>query len=100
MGSVICALFVVNGFSLKAITIGKCRNILSCAGGESLKSAVAHDAGIARCFDENVFKTKLESERPVSFIFPSNDRARGSGDDPSLHARKRSAEITSRLRGL
>ena len=90
MGSVICALFVVNGFSLKAITIGKCRNILSCAGGESLKSAVAHDAGIARCFDENVFKTKLESERPVSFIFPSNDRARRVDIVKTVRLRNRS----------
>ena len=90
MGSVICALFVVNGFSLKAITIGKCRNILSCAGGESLKSAVARDAGIARCFDENVFKTKLESERPVSFIFPSNDRARRVDIVKTVRLRNRS----------
>ena len=32
-----------------------------------LKPAVAHDAGIARYLDENVFKTKLEAERPVFF---------------------------------
>ena len=74
--SVICTLFVVNRFSLKSITIRECGNILPCAGGENLKSAVTHDAGIARCFDENVFKTELESERPGSLIFPSNDCTR------------------------
>ena len=41
-----------------------------------LKPAVVHDAGIARYFDENVFKTQFEAERPISFVFPGNDRAR------------------------
>jgi hypothetical protein len=76
IGSVICALFVANCFSLKSVTIGKRRNILSCAGGESLKPAVAHDASVARHFDKNVFKTKLEAERSISFILPGNHRAR------------------------
>jgi hypothetical protein len=49
---------------------------LSCDGGQSLKPAVSQDAGVTRYFDENVFKTKLEPERPVSFIFPGNNRAR------------------------
>ena len=76
MGAVVCALFVVNWFSLKSITIGKRGNILSCAGGEKFKPVVAHDAGITRHFEENVFKTKFEAKRPVSFIFPGYDRAR------------------------
>jgi hypothetical protein len=74
--SVIGALLVVNRFSLKSVTIGKRGNILSRIGGESLKPAVPHDAGITRYFDENVFKTKLEAERSVSFIFPGDNRAR------------------------
>jgi hypothetical protein len=56
-GTVICALFIMNGYSLKSITIGKRGDILACAGGERLKPTVAYDAGIARYFDENVFKT-------------------------------------------
>src|SRR5262245_48490989 len=79
MRSVICTLFVVNRFSLKPITIGKRGDILLCTGGESLKAAVGHDAGIARYFDQNVFKTELESERPVSFSFSCYERA-GRGD--------------------
>ena len=67
-----CTLFVVNGFSLKSIAIRKRGNILSCDGSESLKPAVAHDAGVARYFDENVLKTKLEAERSASFVFPGN----------------------------
>src|SRR5262245_12045899 len=67
------ALFVVNRFSLKSITIGKRRNILSCAGGKTFKPVIAHDAGITGSFDEDVFKTKFEAERPISFIFPGYD---------------------------
>ena len=52
------------------------RYISSSVGGETLKPTVIHDAGVARCFDENVFKTKLEAKRSVSFIFPGYDRAR------------------------
>jgi hypothetical protein len=77
MRSVVCALFVVNRLSLKSIAVGKCGNILSCDGGQSLKPAVAQDAGVTRYFDDNVFKTKPETERPASFIFPGNNRARG-----------------------
>jgi hypothetical protein len=76
MGPVICALFVVNWFSLKPITIRKRRHILSGTRGEIIKSPVTHDAGIARNFDKNVFKTESEAKRPVSFIFASNDRTR------------------------
>jgi hypothetical protein len=79
MRSVVCALLVVNWLSLKSIAVGKGGNILSCDGGQSLKPAVAQDGGITRYFDENVFKTKLETERPVSFIFPGNNRARRVG---------------------
>jgi hypothetical protein len=49
---------------------------LSGARGEFIKSPVIHDAGIARSFDKNVFKTQPKTKRPVSFIFPGNDRAR------------------------
>jgi hypothetical protein len=31
--------------------------------------------GVTRYFDQNVFKTKPETERSVSFICPGNDRA-------------------------
>jgi len=76
MRSVICALFVVNWFSLKSIAIGKRGHVLSCADGQSRKPAVGYDAGIAGYFDKNIFKTKLEAEKPVSFIFPGDNRAR------------------------
>jgi hypothetical protein len=76
MGSVICALFVVNWLSLKPITIRKRRHILSRARGETIEPPVTHNAGIARNFDKNVFKTQPKANRPVSFIFPGNDRAR------------------------
>src|SRR6516162_8998438 len=76
MGSVICALFVVNWLSLKPIMIRKRRHILSGARGEFIKSPVTDDASIARNFDKYVFKTQPETKRPVSFIFPGNDRAR------------------------
>src|SRR4029453_9654512 len=76
VGAIVCALFVVNRFSLQSITIGKRRNILSCAGGETFKPLVAPDTGITGGFDENVFKTKFEAERPVSFIFPGYDGPR------------------------
>jgi hypothetical protein len=66
----------MNWFPLKSVTIGKRGNVLSCAGGKILKPAVAHDAGVARYFDEYVFKTKPEAERSVSFIFSGYDRAR------------------------
>ena len=66
----------MNWFSLKPITIGKRGDMFSCAGGKILKPAVAHDAGVARYFDENVFKTKPEAERSVSFILPGYDRPR------------------------
>ena len=61
MGSVICTLFVVNRFSFESVTIGKCGDISPSVGGETLKPTVNQDAGVARCFDENVFKTKLEA---------------------------------------
>ena len=76
MGSVICTLFVVNRFSLESVTIRKRGDISFSVGGEILKPTVVHDAGVARCFDENVFKTKLEAKRSVSFIFPGYDRSR------------------------
>src|SRR5436190_11938564 len=76
MRSVVCALFVMNWFPLKSIAIGKRRNILSCEGGQSLKPRVAHNTGVARYFDENVLKTKPETERSVSFIFSGNNCAR------------------------
>jgi hypothetical protein len=76
VGAIVCALFVVNRFSLKSITIGKRGNILSCVGGKTFKPLVAHDAGITRGFDENVFKTKFEAERSISFIFAGYDRPR------------------------
>jgi hypothetical protein len=76
MGSVICTLFVVDRFSFEAVTIRKCGDILSSVGGETLKPIVNQDAGVARCFDENVFKTKPEAKRSVSFIFAGYDRAR------------------------
>ena len=75
-GSVICALLVVNRFSFKSVTIGKRQDILSGVGGDSFKSAVIYDGRVAGYFDENIFKTKLETDRAVSFIFPGYDRAR------------------------
>src|SRR4029077_11873156 len=42
----------------------------------SRKPAVAQDAGVTRYFDKNVFKTKLETKRSVSFICPGNNHAR------------------------
>ena len=68
-----CALLVVDRFSLKSVTIGKFGNILSRVSGESREPGVLHDIGITRHFDENVFKTKAEAERSVSFITPSNN---------------------------
>ena len=68
-GSVICALFVMNRFSLKSVTIGKCKNILSGVGGESFKPAVAHDGGVAR-YGQNIFKTKRSA---VGFFHLSRD---------------------------
>ena len=47
MGSIICALFVVDWFSFESVAIRKRRNVLSCAGRKSLKPAIAHDAGVA-----------------------------------------------------
>ena len=76
MRSIVCALFVVNWFSLKSIAIGKRGNILSCCGGQNLKPAVFYDTGVTRYFDQNVFKTKSETEGSVSLICPGNDRAR------------------------
>ena len=76
MGSVIRALFVVNWLSLKSISVVKRGNILSRDGGQRLNPTVAHDAGVTGNFDENVFKTKLEAERSVSFIFARNYRPR------------------------
>ena len=63
-------------FSLKSVTIGKFGDILFRVSGESLEPGVPHDVGITRHFDENVFKTKAEAERSVSFIAPSNNGAR------------------------
>jgi hypothetical protein len=66
----------MNRPSLKLVTVRKRRSILPGVGGECLKSAVAHDAGIVRHLDEKVLKTRLEAERSVSFIFPGNEHAR------------------------
>ena len=68
-----CALFVVNRFSFKSVTIGKRGNVLSCAGGDVSELVVAYDAGVARYFDKNVFKTQPEAERSVSFILSGYD---------------------------
>jgi hypothetical protein len=75
MRPVVCALFVVNWLALKSITVGKRGNVLSRGRGQSRKPAVAQDAGVTRYFDQNIFKTKPETERSVSSICPGNDRA-------------------------
>ena len=77
MRSIVCALFVVNWFSLKSIAIGKRGNILSCGGGQNFKPAVFYDTGVTRYFDENIFKTKPEAERSVPFIFTGNNGGSG-----------------------
>jgi hypothetical protein len=71
-GQVVCPLFVVNWLPLKSIAVGKRGNVLSRSRGQSRKPAVAQDAGVTRYFDQNVFKTKPETERSVSFICPGN----------------------------
>jgi hypothetical protein len=76
MRPVVCALLVVNWLAFKSVAVRKHGNVLSCAGGQSRKPAVAQDAGVTRYFDENIFKTKLETERSVPVICPGNDRAR------------------------
>ena len=76
MRPVVCALFVVNWPALKSIAVGKRGNVLSRGRGQSRKPAVAQDAGVTRYFDKNVFKTKPETKRSVSFICPGNNRAR------------------------
>jgi hypothetical protein len=76
MRPVVCPLFVVNWLPLKSIAIGKRGNVLSRGRGQSRKPTVAQNAGVTRYFDQNVFKTKPETERSVSFICPGNDRAR------------------------
>src|SRR5215472_5210090 len=76
MRPVVCALFVVNRLSLKSIAVVKRGNILSCGDCQRPKPTVAQDAGVTRHLDENVFQTKLEAERPVSFIFARDNRAR------------------------
>jgi hypothetical protein len=43
---------------------------LSCDGGQSLKPAVAQDGGIARYFDENVFKQSLKPRGLFLSSFP------------------------------
>jgi len=75
MRPVVCALLVVNWLAFKSVAVRKHGNVLSCAGGQSRKPAVAQDAGVTRYFDENIFKTKLETDGAVSFIFPGYDRA-------------------------
>jgi hypothetical protein len=76
MRPVVSALFVVNRLSLKSIAVVKRGNILSRDSGQRLKPTVTQDAGVTGHFDENVFKTELETERPVPLIFARNNRAR------------------------
>src|ERR1044072_1279869 len=72
----ICALFVVNWLSLKPIAVGKLGNIFSSRGGQSLEPAVGQDGRVTRHFDEDVGKTKLETEGAVSFILAGDNRTR------------------------
>jgi hypothetical protein len=69
-GSVICALLVVNRFSLKSSTIGKRQDILSGVGGDSFKSAVIYDGPVAGYFDENIFKKSLKPTGRFLSSFP------------------------------